>query len=91
MAALSLPLIVPAIRLDQDAARESARALARAREPWLAGFLVFGGEARLRVNAPTLQRAAAPTAKKTSLKASPPSPKATRPASSSNGSAAQES
>jgi beta-glucosidase-like glycosyl hydrolase len=42
---LSLPLLVPAIRLDQDAAAETKRALERARAPWLAGFLLFGGEA----------------------------------------------
>lgn len=45
-APLDLPLIVPAIRLDQDAAAETARALARAAQPWVAGFLLFGGEAR---------------------------------------------
>lgn len=39
-----LPLIVPAIRLDRDAAREAALARERAREPWVAGFIVFGGE-----------------------------------------------
>lgn len=41
---LDLPLIVPAIRLDRDAAEETARARERARQPWVAGFLVFGGE-----------------------------------------------
>ena len=40
-----VPLLVPGIRLDRDAAAESRRALARARHPWVAGFLVFGGEA----------------------------------------------
>lgn len=40
---LDLPLLVPAIRLDQDAAAEVKQALVRARAPWLAGFLVFGG------------------------------------------------
>src|SRR5258705_515234 len=42
---LDLPLLVPAIRLDKDAAKESERALARAREAWVGGFLVFGGGA----------------------------------------------
>lgn len=45
MPALTLPLIVPAIRLDRDAAEEEAKALRRAKEPWLAGFLLFGGRA----------------------------------------------
>ncbi len=43
--ALELPLLVPAIRLDQDAKRELALARERAAKPWLAGFLVFGGQA----------------------------------------------
>jgi beta-glucosidase-like glycosyl hydrolase len=42
---LELPLLVPAIRLDKDVPKEIARALKRARAPWLAGFLVFGGHA----------------------------------------------
>jgi beta-glucosidase-like glycosyl hydrolase len=41
-----LPLLVPGIRLDRDAAAETRRALERAREPWVAGFVLFGGEAR---------------------------------------------
>jgi beta-glucosidase-like glycosyl hydrolase len=50
MALLDLPLIVPAIRLDEaakggDAKGEEAKALARASKRWCAGFLVFGGEA----------------------------------------------
>lgn len=45
MGPLSLPLIVPGIRLDKDRAAEEAKALQRAREPWVAGFLVFGGDA----------------------------------------------
>lgn len=44
-ARLSLPLIVPAIRLDQDPDGEARRALERAGAPWVAGFLLFGGEA----------------------------------------------
>ncbi len=43
---LTLPLIVPAIRLDKETEAEEAKALARAKEPWVAGFLVFGGEAK---------------------------------------------
>ncbi len=40
------PLLVPSIRLATgDPAREEALALARAREPWVAGFCLFGGEA----------------------------------------------
>jgi beta-glucosidase-like glycosyl hydrolase len=39
------PLIVPAIRLDHDAARESRLAIERAKKPWTAGFCLFGGEA----------------------------------------------
>jgi beta-glucosidase-like glycosyl hydrolase len=42
---LDVPLLVPALRLDRDAAAEAKRALAWAREPWLAGYLLFGGEA----------------------------------------------
>jgi len=47
---LDLALIVPAVRLDKaatpdDAAREIQTALRRAAEPWVAGFLLFGGEA----------------------------------------------
>jgi len=45
MTQLTAPILVPAIRLDQDAPAEEARALRRAREPWVAGFLLFGGEA----------------------------------------------
>jgi beta-glucosidase-like glycosyl hydrolase len=45
MPALELPIVVPAVRLDQDATAEEAAALRRAKAPWLAGFLVFGGEA----------------------------------------------
>lgn len=41
---LDLPLIVPAIRLDRDGAKEAALARERARQPWVAGFIVFGGE-----------------------------------------------
>jgi len=44
--ALELPLLVPAIRLDQDTQRELARARERAAQPWLAGFLLFGGNAQ---------------------------------------------
>ncbi len=44
---LAHPLLVPAIRLDRAEARdeETRRALERARAPWCAGFLLFGGEA----------------------------------------------
>ncbi|MFO0932668.1 MAG: glycoside hydrolase family 3 N-terminal domain-containing protein [Planctomycetota bacterium] len=42
---LPLPLIVPWIRLDRDARAEEEAALRRAREPWCAGFCLFGGEA----------------------------------------------
>jgi beta-glucosidase-like glycosyl hydrolase len=45
MAGLEQPLIVPAIRLDRDAAAEEAKALERAKAPWVAGFCLFGGEA----------------------------------------------
>ncbi len=45
MPTLPYPLIVPWIRLDQDARAEEQAALARARQPWLAGFCLFGGEA----------------------------------------------
>jgi beta-glucosidase-like glycosyl hydrolase len=41
---LDVPLIVPGIRLDRDAAKEEETALRRAREPWTAGFCLFGGE-----------------------------------------------
>ncbi len=41
---LDLPLLVPAIRLDKDDGGEETRALRRAAEPWVAGFLLFGGE-----------------------------------------------
>ena len=48
--ALPIPLVVPAIRLDKcaspkEAAAEEAKALARAKAPWVAGFCLFGGEA----------------------------------------------
>lgn len=46
MPELSAPILVPAIRLDRDDGEEEARALARARQPWVAGFLLFGGEVR---------------------------------------------
>jgi beta-glucosidase-like glycosyl hydrolase len=39
------PLLVPGIRLDRDAKAEEALALRRAARPWVAGFLLFGGEA----------------------------------------------
>lgn len=42
---LTLPLIVPWIRLDRDARAEEELALRRARAPWCAGFCLFGGEA----------------------------------------------
>ncbi len=43
---IPLPLLVPAIRLDHDDADDEAkRALASAREPWVAGYCLFGGEA----------------------------------------------
>lgn len=45
MPTLSQPLIMPGVRLDKDAARESARALSLARAPYVAGFCLFGGEA----------------------------------------------
>lgn len=45
MLRLEHPILVPGIRLDRDAAAESERALRRAREPWCAGFCLFGGEA----------------------------------------------
>jgi beta-glucosidase-like glycosyl hydrolase len=45
VAPLDLPILVPAIRLDRDATAEEAKALRRAREPWVAGFCLFGGEA----------------------------------------------
>ncbi len=43
--ALDLPLLVPAIRLDRDDGTEEATALRRAQQPWVAGFILFGGEA----------------------------------------------
>jgi len=42
---LAHPLVVPWIRLDRDPAAEAEVALRRAKEPWLAGFCLFGGEA----------------------------------------------
>ncbi len=42
---LELPLLVPAIRLDRDDGTQEATALRRAKEPWVAGFILFGGEA----------------------------------------------
>jgi len=45
MPRLELPLVVPWIRLDQDARAEEAAALRRARDPSVAGFCLFGGEA----------------------------------------------
>src|SRR5262245_4279942 len=45
MPMLERPLIVPAIRLDRDAAAESTKAIERAKAPWVAGFCLFGGEA----------------------------------------------
>ena len=45
MATLDLPILVPGIRLDREDPEEEARALRRAKEPWLAGFILFGGEA----------------------------------------------
>jgi len=45
MSLLAAPLIVPWIRLDRDAGAEEEAALRRAREPWCAGFCLFGGEA----------------------------------------------
>src|SRR5438477_7679592 len=44
MAKLELPLVVPWIRLDRDAAAEEEAALRRAKERWLAGFCLFGGD-----------------------------------------------
>ncbi|MDJ0523084.1 MAG: glycoside hydrolase family 3 N-terminal domain-containing protein [Planctomycetota bacterium] len=41
---LDLPLLVPAIRLDRDDGTQEEVALRRAKEPWLAGFILFGGE-----------------------------------------------
>ncbi len=41
---LQLPLLVPAIRLDRDDGTEEATALRRAAQPWVAGFLLFGGD-----------------------------------------------
>ncbi len=58
---LDLPLIVPAIRLDTcaDAAAEIQTALDRAAQPWLAGFILFGGEAsQVREMTAGLRRAA---------------------------------
>jgi len=43
--ALPYPLIVPGIRLDKDADAETKLALERARQPWVAGFILFGGHA----------------------------------------------
>jgi beta-glucosidase-like glycosyl hydrolase len=41
------PILVPAIRLDgKDPEGEARRAVERARRPWVAGFCLFGGEAR---------------------------------------------
>ena len=45
MAGLELPLVVPGIRLDRDAKAEAETALRRAKQPWVAGFCLFGGEA----------------------------------------------
>ena len=45
MPSLDLPILVPAIRLDRDDGGEEALALRRARLPWVAGFILFGGEA----------------------------------------------
>ena len=42
---LTHPLLVPAIRLDQGADAETRLALQRARTPWVAGFILFGGDA----------------------------------------------
>lgn len=42
---LSLPLLVPGIRLDRDPDLESDLARRRAAQPWVAGFLLFGGDA----------------------------------------------
>lgn len=42
---LDLPLLMPAIRLDRDDGTQEATALRRAKEPCVAGFLLFGGEA----------------------------------------------
>ena len=42
---LTHPLIVPAIRLDHDAEAETRKAFERAKQPWVAGFILFGGEA----------------------------------------------
>lgn len=47
---LTQPLIVPAIRLDRDADAEARMALERARRPWVAGFILFGGEAEQVAN-----------------------------------------
>jgi len=56
---LDLPLIVPAIRLDKDDGGEEERALRRAAEPWVAGFLLFGGDVRQVTRLTTRLRRAA--------------------------------
>jgi beta-glucosidase-like glycosyl hydrolase len=54
-----LPLIVPGLRLDRDVEAETRRALARAKEPWVAGFVLFGGEAQMVARLTESLRAAA--------------------------------
>lgn len=44
MAGLIQPLLMPGVRLDRDARSEAARALERARLPWVMGFCLFGGD-----------------------------------------------
>ena len=45
MPILDAPILVPAIRLDRDDPEEERQALRRAAEPWVAGFILFGGHA----------------------------------------------
>ncbi len=56
---LTLPLIVPAIRLDKDADAEIAKALERATQPWVAGFILFGGNVEQVAELTTTLRATA--------------------------------
>jgi beta-glucosidase-like glycosyl hydrolase len=44
VATFDQPLIVPGVRLDRDGRAEEAAAIRRAARPWVAGFLVFGGD-----------------------------------------------
>ena len=45
MPVLAHPILVPAIRLDREDPAEERVALRRAAEPWVAGFILFGGRA----------------------------------------------